>query len=198
MTNNFELFKEYLQTNFPDFDKKSDSYFVIEIVRRGKDNPDMPAANYHFKNYYINKMSDIDKFQDEIIKICDIFKMRAYFSVGRKSYHQVTLNTAAEFTRRISLHDHKKPQTIYESCSGRYVDKSDKRWVVDFDEGQNPDDYIDLIGKEKIILRVPTKSGIHWITRPFRRDEFFEKCEEYDLKKPDIKQNHISLLYESI
>ena len=114
MTNNFELFKEYLQTNFPEFDKKSDSYFVIEIVRRGKDNPDMPAANYHFKNYYINKMSDIDKFQDEIIKTCDIFKMRAYFSVGRKSYHQVTLNTAAEFTRRISLHDHKKPQTIYE------------------------------------------------------------------------------------
>ena len=196
MTDNFDLFKEYIETNFPDFDKRSDSYFTVEIVRRGKDNPDLPAANYHFKTYYINYISDLDKFKDEIIKVCDLLKMRAYITVNRKSYHQVTLNTSAEYSRRVALHDYKKPYTIFEHCSGVYLDKSDKRWVVDIDDNQDPEDYVSIISPEKIILRVPTRSGVHLITRPFRRDKFFEECEKNGL--PEIKITQLSLLYENV
>lgn len=198
MTNNFDLFKEYISNEFPNFDKQHDSFFTIEIVRRGKDNPDLPAANYHFKTYYVNRLEDINKFKEEIITICNTLKMRAYISVNRKSYHQVTLDTAAEYTRRIAGHDYKKPYSIFESCTGRYLDKSDKRWVVDIDENLNPEDYISLITEKKIIARVPTRSGIHLITRPFRRDDFFEKLEELGLPKIDILPNHLSLLYENL
>ena len=198
MTNNFDLFKEYISNEFPNFDKQRDSYITIEIVRRGKDNPDLPAANYHFKTYYINCLEDLNKFKEEIITICNTLKMRAYISVNRKSYHQVTLDTAAEYARRIAGHDYKKPYSIFESCTGRYLDKSDKRWVVDIDENLNPEDYISLITEKKIITRVPTRSGIHLITRPFRRDDFFEKLEELGLPKIDILPNHLSLLYENL
>lgn len=198
MTNNFDLFKEYISNEFPNFDKQHDSYFIIEIVRRGKDNPDLPAANYHFKTYYVNRLEDINKFKEEIITICNTLKMRAYISINRKSYHQVTLDTAAEYARRIAGHDYKKPYSIFESCTGRYLDKSDKRWVVDIDENLNLEDYISLITEKKIITRVPTHSGIHLITRPFRRDDFFEKLEERGLPKIDILPNHLSLLYENL
>jgi hypothetical protein len=66
MTNNFDLYKEYITLGFDTSPlPKGDTYFVIELMRRGKDNPDMPAANYHFKNYYIRKPEDLDKYRNE-------------------------------------------------------------------------------------------------------------------------------------
>ena len=71
MTNNFDLYKEYITTEFANsLLPENDTYFVIELMRRGKDNPNMPAANYHFKNYYIRKPEDLDKYKQEIIDLC--------------------------------------------------------------------------------------------------------------------------------
>ena len=58
MVDNFEQYERFLrECKLPEkinykrnFETK---YYVIEIMRRGKDNPDLPAANVHFKNYYI-------------------------------------------------------------------------------------------------------------------------------------------------
>ena len=81
------LYKEYITTEFANsLLPENDTYFVIELMRRGKDNPDMPAANYHFKNYYIRKPEDLDKYKQEIIDLCNIFRMRAYASVNYKSF----------------------------------------------------------------------------------------------------------------
>ena len=53
MTDNFKIYKEYITDEFEKCPlEETDSYFAIELMRRGKDNPDMPAANVHFKNYY--------------------------------------------------------------------------------------------------------------------------------------------------
>ena len=65
--------------------RDSDDVFEIELVRRGKDNPGMPAANYNFKNYYVDSLERLDKFADEIKKCCDIFRLRAYVSINVKS-----------------------------------------------------------------------------------------------------------------
>lgn len=91
MTDNFNAYKQFITekweyTELP----KDDSYFVVEIIRRGKDIPDMPAANYHFRNYYIRKPEDLDKYKQEIIDLCHMFKMRAYASVNIKSFKQIS------------------------------------------------------------------------------------------------------------
>ena len=61
MVDNFEQYKEYLRKNgFPEkinYKRNfSTVFYVIEIIRRGKDNPDLPAANVHFKNYFIQSI----------------------------------------------------------------------------------------------------------------------------------------------
>jgi len=149
MTDNFSLFKEYIIRQeientdrvfetFSEygklFDNDEDRYYVIELMRRGKDNPNLSAANVHFKYYYINKISDLDKYKDEIVKLCEMFNMRAYVSVNYKRYQQVMLDTAAEITRRIAVHNYKKPQAIFESCSGKYCDSGNKVWIIDVDK----------------------------------------------------------------
>ena len=87
MTDNFERFRPFM--HLPEKDG-GDAYYVIELVRRGKDCPDLPAANYHFKNYYIDTLEKYGKVQGEIRILCRTLRLRAYISVNRKSFRQVT------------------------------------------------------------------------------------------------------------
>lgn len=222
MTSNFELYKKYISLRFPnieDFDKDRDKYFVIEIIRRGKDHPNLPSANVHFKNYYINTLSDVDKYEDEIKTLCDVFKMRAYFSVNYKSYSQVLKNVVVECANRVATGDFKKPYSIYESCSGKYLVTKDKVWVVDIDK-EDAEEYNTAISSLALdytriiedycrpnlspIITIPTRSGKHLICKPFDVQAFNNMLETLHMKPHSdknhqiIKKNHLSLLYENI
>ena len=208
MTDNFDIYKQFITEKWSYTDlPEGDSYFVVELIRRGKDNPDLPAANYHFKNYYIRKPEDLDKYKQEIKSLCEILHLRAYASVNIKSFKQVSLDTMAELARRIANNDYRKNYAVFESCSGQYCHSGDKQWVVDCDDcvlhDEYPETVKDLINSckpdgNKIVTEFPTKSGIHLITTPFDRQQFIELCEAYDIKNVDIKKNHLTLLYENL
>lgn len=208
MTNNFTLYKQFITEKFNNTGlQEGDAYFVVELMRRGKDNPDMPAANYHFKNYYIRKPEDLDKYEDEIRTLCEVMRLRAYASVNIKSFKQVSLDTMAELARRIANNDYKKNYTVFESCSGQYCHSGDKQWVVDCDDCQIGDPFVTCIedyirdceplGSDKIVTRIPTRSGVHLITKPFNRKQFSNKCKSHT-EIPDIKKKHLTLLYEHL
>ena len=131
MTDNFNIYRDYIDEQFKSsILPENDTYFVVELLRRGKDNPNMPAVNYHFKNYYIRKVEDLDKYENEIKLLCDTLKLRAYVSVNYKSFKQVSLDTMAEIARRIANNDFKKTYAVFESCSGQYCHSGNKRWVL--------------------------------------------------------------------
>lgn len=216
MTDNFKRYKKLIELNggLPDDNEKGtlDKYYVVELMRRGKDNPDMPAANYHFRNYYIYSWRDLDRYEEEIKSICDQLHLRAYCSVNYKLMSQVALDTLAESARRIAAHDYKKFYSIFESCSGKFVDRSNAMWVVDVDDidgdraMQTMIDYINGMesGYDKnVVFIMPTRSGFHLITRPFNlkkfQDGFWENVTaQTNIEKADIKKNHLTLLYENL
>lgn len=204
MTDNFERFRPFMQLPR---EEGGDAYYVIELVRRGKDCPDLPAANYRFKNYYIDTLDKYDKVQEEIRILCRTLRLRAYVSVNRKSFRQVTMNTIAEMSRRAALDDFRRPYDVFESCSGKFVDKDDKHWVVDIDDLGNMDKVWycrDTLFRcqptgEKVELVMPTRSGFHLITKPFDSLRFKELCKRAfwdDI--PEIKKNHLTLLFEDL
>lgn len=214
MTDNFERYKDLirltgglpLDNNLNDLDK----YYVIELIRRGKDNPDLSAANYHFRNYYIYSWKDLDRYEQEIKSICDLLNLRAYCSVNYKMMSQVALDTLAESARRIASHDYRKFYTIFESCSGRYVDRGNSMWIVDVDEVKFEDvkpliDYINNMESghnPNVIYYMPTRSGVHLITHPFNLQQFNDEWNEHFQKMygeiPGVQKNHITLLYENL
>lgn len=208
MTDNFNAYKQFITEKWSYSDlPEGDSYFVVELIRRGKDNPDLPAANYHFKNYYIRKPKDLDKYEQEIKSLCEMLHLRAYASVNIKSFKQVSLDTMAELARRIANNDYRKNYAVFESCSGQYCHSGDKQWVVDLDDcsihGRYPEIIKELINfckpdGDKIVTKFPTKTGVHIITTPFDRQQFMELCKEYDIDDVDIKKNHLTLLYENL
>lgn len=209
MTDNFNAYKQFITEKWSYSDlPEGDSYFAIELIRRGKDNPDMPAANYHFKNYYIRKPEDLDKYKQEIKSLCEMLHLRAYASVNIKSFKQVSLDTMAELARRIAKNDYRKNYAVFESCSGQYCHSNDKQWVVDLDDCKLHDEYPETIKElinsckpdgNKIVTEFLTKSGVHIITLPFDRKQFTELCKKYYINgNIDIKKNHLTLLYENL
>lgn len=210
MTDNFNRFREFMQ--LPE-QEGGDAYYVIELVRRGKDCPDLPAANYHFKNYYIDTLAKYDKVQDEIRLLCRTLRLRAYASVCRKSFRRVTMNTLAEMARRASLDDFRRPYAVFESCSGKDVGKDGKYWVVDVDDCPS-NIYPNILKRARIIrtiescepvskkleMMLPTRTGVHLITRPFNLEQFNRLCkEDPEIEEiPDVKKNHLTLLFEDL
>lgn len=208
MTDNFERYRSFMQ--LPE-EEGGDAYYVIELVRRGKDCPDLPAANYHFKNYYVDTLKKYDSVQEEIRTLCRTLRLRAYVSVNRKSFRQVTMNTIAEMSRRAALDDFRRPYAVFESCSGKFVDKDDKHWVVDVDDfvGYNTQKHCETIRNfinncqpygDKIDLMLPTKSGMRLITKPFDINAFNGCMGVFTdwIPRPEIKKNHLTLLFEDL
>lgn len=219
MTDNFKRYKELIEltSGLPDNNKKGnlDKYYVIELIRRGKDNPDMPAANYHFKDYYIYSWKDLEKFEAEIKEVCTLLRLRAYASVNYKLMSQVALDTIAESARRIAAHDYKKFYSIFKSCSGKFSDRNNNLWVVDIDDVGDVSmgyaqkvltDYINGIESKydrNVIYPMPTRSGFHLICHPFNLQKFEEGFWENvtiltNIGQTDVKKNHVTLLYENL
>ena len=215
MTDNFNNYRDYINIcgGLPDNNERGtlDKYYVIELMRRGKDNPDLPAANYHFRNYYIYSWRDLEKYEKEIKDICKLLKLRAYCSVNYKLMSQVSLDTLAESARRIAAHDYKKFYNIFESCSGKFVSNGNNLWVVDIDNINLSDEKdlckINVLSgfinnmesghKVNVIYTMPTKSGVHLITHPFNLQRFNQEWNKA-LFSVDIKKNHLTLLYENL
>ena len=135
MTDNFKLIKDFIQSQWAgQFDSLTDIFYTIEIIGRAKDNARIIAGNHKFKTYYIRVVEDFDKYENEIKLLCDTLNMRAYISINHKSMKQVALNTMAEYANRIANNDFNKPQSLFDSCAAKYVERADQLWIIDVDK----------------------------------------------------------------
>lgn len=215
MTDNFNIIESCL-LDLPSINPKgnADRYYAIELIRRGKDNPDMPAANYHFKNYYVFSLEHYRRIEQEVKTLCDVLRLRAYISVNYKSVEQVTKDCAVEYSRRVAVGDYKKTFNIFESCSGKYAAHGDNRFVIDIDNVRSTNPLSEEMAlapyrgiieqcrndkyEKKTIAVIPTRTGYHFITHAFDRMQFNKLISEAGLSVPDIKTNHLTLLYENL
>lgn len=217
MTDNFKLIRDFIQSQWAGlFDSLTDIFYTIEIIGRAKDNARIIAGNHKFKTYYIRTMEDLDKYENEIKLLCDTLNMRAYISINHKSMKQVTLNTMAEYANRIANNDFNKPQSLFDSCAAKYVERADQLWIIDVDKedadhyslgtsitvDELVEDYIKIVEscepKKKIVTIIPTKSGKHIITHPFNIIQFGNRTPRSKSIDAFVKKNHLTLLYENI
>ena len=211
MTNNFKYMYKYMQelgiVPAKIEGQTSDLFFDVQLIRRGKDHPTMPAANYTFKTYYIDSLEAFEKSYDEIKKCCDMFGLRAYISVNAKSKTEASRKTCERYAHDIVSNDYRKPWKDFSSVCGGLNGK-EKRWIVDIDDCEDIDIYMrdicniirecDSAYKDPIVTTIPTKSGFHIITHPFNIKKYKDKCDKMMIEAADIKKNHITLLYENL
>ena len=211
MTDNYNIIYDYMQNlgivKTKDEALKTDLFFDVQLIRRGKDHPTIPAANYTFKTYYFDSLESYKKSYNEIKKCCDMFGLRAYVSVNAKSKQEAAKKTLERYAHNIVISEYRKPWKDFSSVCGG-LDGKEKRWIIDVDDCEGFIDYVKKIKEainmcesaydDPIVTIMPTKSGCHIITHPFNIKRFKNLCNALNIIPPEIKQNHITLLYENI
>lgn len=197
MIDNFDKIIPHL--NFSDPDK----FYFIQILRRRKDNNDEGKSVSHVKSYMINTLEYLESKREEIIKLCEIFNARAYIRLNRRSYKKVAFKTLIQLAAIIDNEQYVHVQRANLSAAGDGHSDSNKTWVLDIDKNEDGEykynvetikTFINQIEPEgnKIIIELPTKNGIHLITKPFRVDVFREKISKEDL---NIHKDNPTILY---
>jgi hypothetical protein len=190
---NFKLINSLLKFN------NDDIYYHLQIIRRGKDHPELIAANRLIKTYFITDINDLDFYEQEIKDLCKFFGARAYINLAPKSIKKTAMLQLKYLTERAYTGDFKKIWKSWNTCAGK-IKGEEPRWVVDIDNSLEKmiywwdiEKYIneecDPIG-DKTITIIPTKSGNHLITTPFNLQQFKEKYPDIDVHK-----NNPTLLY---
>ena len=185
--------------------EKSDLFFDVQLIRRGKDHPNLPATNYTFKTYYIKCLEEFERRWEEMVTCCDIFQLRAYISVNAKSKEEAAKKTCEKYAHNIVTNDYRTPWKSFSSVCGG-LDGKEKRWVVDVDcdDVHYFNTVLECIRKceskytDPYVCSLKTKSGFHIITHPFNLQKFNELCKSENIELPDVKKNHLTLLYENL
>ena len=194
LVDNFAEFRKHL-----DFSKENTFYFC-QLIQRSKDSNIVTSSNNRYrrvKSFYISSVEEYDRFEEEIKEFCKNNNARAYIRLSPISFYEVALNTAIEYMRRIKECQTFKSCNIYDSCCETTKTCGEKVWMIDCDYGE-PENLVShaFILKElgiEVLYQLPTKSGIHYIIKPFDRRKW---SEELDQTIGEIKSsNPITLLY---
>ena len=180
--------------SFPD----ENAFYFLQILKRRKDNPDLVKDMIHIEDYYIYSLEQFDGLRQRIIDQCDTENARAYFRLNRRDAKKISMQVLKRTVDYIVSENYRAVKNVFASCAGEFHSDPDKTWIVDIDnvsietfnhsEEQKKirqlvyDLQIDT-GKEPIMNFIPTKGGIHIITRPFNLNKFKTQYPEIDVHK---------------
>jgi len=186
MINNIEQVKTLLN-----FSEKGD-FYMLYVFKRKKDQPIEERDNHQsvrtIKTYCIDSVEHLEKRYDEIIQLCEMFKARAYIHVQKQNHRDVSLDMLALLAERIK-NGVQNQKGLFDSVVGQ-IKTQEKRWIVDIDTKDF--DTLFEVSKFLIVLQpvgdkveavIPTKNGVHLITRKFDVRGFQEKFPEIDIQK---------------
>jgi hypothetical protein len=200
MLNNIELIKPLLN-----YEKPGD-FYMLYIFKRKKDQPEGERDNHQsvrtIKTYCIESIDHLDRRWDEIVQMCEMFKARAYIHVQKQNHFDVSLSMMVALAQKIQDGNHNQ-KGLFDSVVGQ-IKTQEKRWIVDVDSTsqhiQNMvTNIIEMVkpndGDSKVITKIPTKNGVHLITKRFDVMEFGKQLKERGEELPDIQKKNPTLLY---
>lgn len=186
MINNIELIKLLLN-----FENEGD-FYMLYVLKRKKDQPEGEKDNHQsvrtIRSYCIKSIEQLEKRYDEIKMMCEIFKARAYIHVQKQNHKDVSLQMMVNLAQRIQDGNHEQ-QSLFDSVVGQ-LKTYEKRWIIDIDSKENGIE--NLISNEIYMLRpegpkveaiIPTKNGVHLITKRFDVMNFKEKYPDIDIQR---------------
>lgn len=199
---NFDLIKALMT-----FGENDNLFMHLQILRRGKDHPGLPAANKLIKAWLVRSPEHLDSLKGEVVFLCDRYGARAYISCGPKSIEKLNRLIMRKLADNQYTGNVINPWHVFNSACGE-VPGVEKRWIVDIDtKDKDAVDFIKLEidrlwvnahqndwGKLResawLIAEVPTLNAFHLISRPFNLQEFSNRFPDTEVKK-----NGLTALY---
>lgn len=206
MIDNFELIKQLFY-----FNEGNNMFFHLQILRRGKDHPELPAANKLIRSWLVRSREHLDSLKDEIVFLCEHYQARAYINVAGKDFDKLNALILKKLADNAYTGNIINLWHIYNSACGELTSRR-KCWIVDIDTRDldtkyevleeldgiwletHPEskEYLDDCHRDAVYLfaEIPTMNGCHLITKPFNLQKFKEKFPEIDVHK-----NNPTILY---
>ena len=175
MINNVDKIRPMLS-----FEDKDDFYFV-QVLKRRKDNPNMEKDMVLLNNFYIDSLENFNKKLPFIKWVCDSENARAYFRLNKRNYKDLTPHMVKRVVEIAFGNDCHALKNVFDSVAGEFHSDSDKKWLIDIDNDKHIayggllDEVTRLqieAGRESMTELLPTKNGVHLITRPFNLIKF--------------------------
>ena len=144
MVNNFDQIRSLLK-----FEDEGDCYYV-QLLRRQSDDPHTNGVadpRYHgnmhsrsIKDYLIPSLEYFDKVKEDIIKLCDMFNVRAYIRLNKRTYKSIALEMMMHIAQQCkSGETFNSPYHLIASAAGETCAAGkDKTWIVDLDKEYVP------------------------------------------------------------
>ena len=117
--------------------------------------------------------------------------------LNKRSFEKVGMKTMVNMVNTIINKDYGYLKQSYDKACGQNHNDSQKKWILDIDNTKTISPlmlaYIDYKCKpfsSKILAQIPSKTGLHLITKPF-------DCSEFNLLYPkiDIHKDNPTNLY---
>lgn len=195
MINNIEILKPHLQF----FNERS--FYFIQIIKRKKENPDMKSYTRPIESFYVFSLEQLDRMMPHIIEKCEQNRARAYIKMNTLDAQDVGLTAIRVISEQIAGKDWKAMQSNFNMACGRCgrQEGEDLLYLVDIDSDcpYNKEDVRNYINQlqptvekggpeDKVVVEVPTRNGIHFITTGFEINLFKNKFPGIDVHKDGI------------
>lgn len=189
------------------FGEEENLFMHLQILRRGKDHPNLPAANKLMKSWLVRSVEHLDKIKAEVVFLCEHYKARAYISCAPKSIEKLNRLIMRKLADNQYTGNVINPWHVFNSACGE-LPGVEKRWVVDVDTRDrieiasisavidmawlkaHPEDRDKVREDLWLVGQVPTMNGVHLLTRPFNLQIFHNRFPEVEVKK-----NGLTALY---
>lgn len=168
MVDNFELVLPFCPEK-----EDGDTFIYTEMLNRGK----RKGNNGHrlLKTFYHRSQEEFRNQWPEIRALCDMSQVRAMTRLAPRSYNKVGENFVRLVVDTALSKNWAGMKSLYNRACGT-TSPNMKVWLFDMDElGQSVDDFGAELEKKGVLLaRIPSKKGVHFITRAFDRRGMFE------------------------
>ena len=195
MVDNFDLIKSNLKFH------NEKSFYFIQILKRKKENPELKGYSRPIESFYIFDEEQFERFKPHIIEKCEQNRARAYIKMNTLDAEKVGLMAIRVLSEEIGNRDWKSLSSNFNVACGQSGSQAEttKLYLVDIDNdlGYNKDEIREYISKlhplaendeplDKVVMEVPTKNGIHFLTRGFEMNKFKQVYPNVDVHKEGI------------
>lgn len=170
-------------------------FYVVEIIKRRKDNLEMARGEDNIRDYYIDSLEEYDRLLPRIKRMCECEKARGYIRVNKRNYNKIGLKLIKRIADYVDSNQSFAIKNAFKSVVSEEHSDPDKKWIVDIDwvdfepEHEIHNEILSgtskvaelisfvihlqhLSGREPLSEMLPTKNGMHLITRPFNLEHF--------------------------
>lgn len=197
---NFEQIKKFMRF------KNSDEFYVVQIIKRRKENPGMSRDSKKIYEFYINSIDYLERKKEDIIRYCKINNARAYISVVPRSYKRTCTLMQKINLENIHNEQYDKAFSAFSSACGKVESKPKNvknLWILDVD-GEFTEEYTNVIlerqnddfihGTIEVVDVIDTLNGKHVIINPLNPLILEDIKTRYSIEF-DIKKESPTLLY---